>query len=657
VHGGRVIEASDNSIARLVFGDVWSLDLASKQWTLLSAGTDKGGPPPRFLHASAMVNATTLAVFGGLTFYGSSLFALDDVWLFELPTRTWRQHKMEVPLLRSALPMALSTIGAPPPDAADSADPAALMQVPALCAFGGYVIYTNAGLAVVYNDLLVWNLEKGYWEKFASDRSLPAPRPRFDHRGVLWKGTTLVFYGGSYQSVNDVGDVWMLDTSAIEPAQLVKAPAEGINALFYGRLLFIFASLLTLCFFSLCFSLRMRMNIMQRARLAEQQQQQQQQLAGGGMAGPNGQMDALSRAERERQAEEALRLLPVIPYQRPGPSHSRHSGVGMGGDGGATAAGADGALRLEEGGLEAEEEEEEDRGDDTCAICLSTYEPRDPLRCLPCGHRFHRACCDQWLRTSLTCPLCKTCASPHVADAAARAASLSSASDAGLLPHGPSSSSSVQQQQQQQQQTPRVLSLFSALNPFRSPSGSGGLGGGNGAGTGGSAVTTSTAASANGNGAGVDASNSSGPAPPPPQTSITFFPVPPPAPASGSGGPASGPPTAAVTGGGRSAVGLAVGMEEGVLNTPYTEMEDMVAASSSSSSPPLPPPPPPSQQQPFAATVAAAPATASPVRIGAAALEMEGGRAAVGVERRDGGGDDGAPGDGDGSGSSTVSLV
>ncbi len=382
MYGGRVIQANDNSIARLVFGDVWSLDLASKQWTLLNNGTDKGGPPPRFLHASAMVNATTLAVFGGLTFYGSSLFALDDVWLFELPTRTWRQHKMGVPLLRSALPMALSTIGAPPATDAASTDPAALVQVPALCAFGGYVIYTNAGLAVVYNDLLVWNLQKGYWEKFVNDRNLPAPPPRFDHRGVLWRGTTLVFYGGSYQSVNDVGDVWMLDTADIEPAQLVKAPAEGINALFYGRLLFIFASLLTLCFFSLCFSLRMRMNIMARARMQQEQEQEQQQLAAGGLAGPNRQMDAATRAERQRQTEEALRLLPIIAYQRPVPSPTRSSNGSGGGDGAPSQAAAAAA-------------EEEERGDDTCAICLSVYEPRDRLRCLPCGHRFHQDCCDQ----------------------------------------------------------------------------------------------------------------------------------------------------------------------------------------------------------------------------------------------------------------------
>ncbi|KAL6627779.1 hypothetical protein ACP70R_031505 [Stipagrostis hirtigluma subsp. patula] len=43
-----------------------------------------------------------------------------------------------------------------------------------------------------------------------------------------------------------------------------------------------------------------------------------------------------------------------------------------------------------------------------CAVCIAELRDGDEGRALPrCGHRFHAACVDAWLRRHTTCPLCR----------------------------------------------------------------------------------------------------------------------------------------------------------------------------------------------------------------------------------------------------------
>lgn len=48
---------------------------------------------------------------------------------------------------------------------------------------------------------------------------------------------------------------------------------------------------------------------------------------------------------------------------------------------------------------------------DQCSICLCDFEDGDSLKTLPCLHRYHAACVDQWLQINEKCPICQTPAS------------------------------------------------------------------------------------------------------------------------------------------------------------------------------------------------------------------------------------------------------
>jgi hypothetical protein len=92
-----------------------------------------------------------------------------------------------------------------------------------------------------------------------------------------------------------------------------------------------------------------------------------------------------------------------------------------------------------------------------CAVCLSEFADHDRLRLLPsCGHAFHVACIDVWLRSSATCPLCRTKLSAHHLAAAAAAADASS-----------SAGQDAEEQRQQDQEAPDEATASSVVLPVR----------------------------------------------------------------------------------------------------------------------------------------------------------------------------------------------
>ena len=45
--------------------------------------------------------------------------------------------------------------------------------------------------------------------------------------------------------------------------------------------------------------------------------------------------------------------------------------------------------------------------DTECTVCLECFQLDDKLKLLPCLHRFHERCANDWLRIKAECPICK----------------------------------------------------------------------------------------------------------------------------------------------------------------------------------------------------------------------------------------------------------
>nr|GEX05128.1 putative RING-H2 finger protein ATL21A [Tanacetum cinerariifolium] len=56
--------------------------------------------------------------------------------------------------------------------------------------------------------------------------------------------------------------------------------------------------------------------------------------------------------------------------------------------------------------------------DAVCPICLSEYDVKETVRCIPeCLHCFHAECIDEWLKMNGTCPICRNSPSPICVEA------------------------------------------------------------------------------------------------------------------------------------------------------------------------------------------------------------------------------------------------
>lgn len=62
---------------------------------------------------------------------------------------------------------------------------------------------------------------------------------------------------------------------------------------------------------------------------------------------------------------------------------------------------------------------EGDSQQDQCSVCLEKFQDGDQLRLLPCMHKYHRCCIDEWFQNSPECPVCKHSIIPSTSTASA----------------------------------------------------------------------------------------------------------------------------------------------------------------------------------------------------------------------------------------------
>jgi E3 ubiquitin-protein ligase RNF13 len=130
--------------------------------------------------------------------------------------------------------------------------------------------------------------------------------------------------------------------------------------------------------------------------------------------------EALLRGEEEGGMSAAeLRALPVVIHEPPPRRHRPSPSGGSNNDEG----------DIETGSTSSGDSPRGPKGGGTlktCAVCIEDYADGDKQRVLPCQHRFHMECIDQWLSARRPlCPICKWDAAqpfPNSAEAAAQAA-------------------------------------------------------------------------------------------------------------------------------------------------------------------------------------------------------------------------------------------
>uniref|UniRef100_A0A7S2UIF9 RING-type domain-containing protein n=1 Tax=Attheya septentrionalis TaxID=420275 RepID=A0A7S2UIF9_9STRA len=415
IYGGLLVQnvadgtfSGDEEIDRPL-GDVWSYDFLTNTWEMMASSTapsedigwknPDGYPQPRTAHAATIVD-NDLIIYGGM---GKSLteinewVPLDDMWVFDLKKKKWRQRMMYPSLARAYH----SLVGWKGVDGT------------AVASFGGYTTVANPvsdeSVAFVFDDILVSRSVQGSqndqvspWLKALWPQDVPQGiSHRLEHSAVLSDDSgMMVVWGGRFQTTAQIAPtVWGLNIAGhnsqvgyqlAEPDGLVQyEQTVAILHLMAGFVLF-----MTMMFTMFC-----GMMSHQRALINEHDNRTRRRNQ--------------SQSRNQGMTQDDIDALPLKLYgQKVLPDEKSHerpeiqSSESSGGDdvGGTEFALMDSSNEVDSDHLSSHIPLEDD---DSCPICLVEYEKGDELRALPCKHEMHKECLDQWLSSNASCPACR----------------------------------------------------------------------------------------------------------------------------------------------------------------------------------------------------------------------------------------------------------
>lgn len=185
----------------MVVSDLWSFDLDSDRWELLSDELADLGPEPRAFHAATVDESRRrMIVTGGKsshpTFHTNSRVS-EQVWAYDLDTAEWT--RVQTTLESSEASEEGRTEHASIVDAARRR----------LVLIGGSLFL--GGMAPNFGSPLVLSMDSGEWKPLIPAPGV-SPSSRLLHSAVFDPRTRrMIVFGGMFEDGSFTNDLWVLD--------------------------------------------------------------------------------------------------------------------------------------------------------------------------------------------------------------------------------------------------------------------------------------------------------------------------------------------------------------------------------------------------------------------------------------------------------------
>ena len=401
IYGGLHVRDYETSYGREqqadeTLGDVWCYDFKTDTWEMMAPSWAITGdiytsvhddhfrdhPGKRTSHGATVVG-DELIVYGGLRkvetyfFDGSTVWdQLDDVWVFNLRTLQWKERVMKETMGRAYH----SVVGWESEDRKGTV----------MATFGGYRIQTdpvdNEEIDYVYDDTMITfppqldsqnETMSSIWFLATYEGMQTTISTRLEHTSVLSKEFgTMIVWGGRYKGTSEVEGMWSLNVNGGDSNVLymVRNDDDTSQNIGVAYIVLVSVMLMSMMFTYMCGILHRRIENEQGGGNVTMEQ----------VMDPN---NGFSFARRNGLPQEIIDTLPLKIYEpgleKKAPQNRTKSQS------------------------EEEGEIDEDIDENCCPICLVEYEEGDEIRCLPCGHEFHKSCVDSWLANNASCPSCR----------------------------------------------------------------------------------------------------------------------------------------------------------------------------------------------------------------------------------------------------------